>query len=354
MQAGSKGAHPHPPSNPAPNLRKEAARGYPCTHVRTPEPPEARPKKVTPTDKERKAPKTPQVSFRTHVADRGLTRWQRIIPRTQKPTKTRARWQSIASMRSHAPRPPTEPRQGCERTAQLNPRIPTSTTQERKRVCRWEARAGAPAGQGDAPVGTKAHAQRGRRQLPAIQERCWQVNWTYPAKKPNDRTTSRTVVWTGACCPTSAQATRGRVFDGKIQATIPKKEHARGQRPGTVSWRSRAAPQLRSFAGWALRLRQVGRPASASSQHRARTRHVRMGAHRIRRDGLTRPPSSHPIIRRRADPLEPGGSIVGRTKRRGFKATVLSCANGAMTDRLSQCSTLEHGLPGLNLSIRVF
>ena len=55
---------------------------------------------------------------------------------------------------------------------------------------------------------------------------------------------------------------------------------------------------------------------------------------------------------RRADPLEPGGSIVGRTKRRGFKATVLSCANGAMTDRLSQCKKLEHGLPGLNLGIK--
>ena len=121
-------------------------------------------------------------------------------------------------MRSHAPLPPTEPRQGCERTAQRSPsqaRVPTSTTHERKHVCRWEARAGPPAGQSDAPVGTKAHAQRGRRQLPAIQERCWQVNWTYPAKKPNDRATSRTVVWTGACCPASAQATRGRVFDGK-------------------------------------------------------------------------------------------------------------------------------------------
>ena len=55
---------------------------------------------------------------------------------------------------------------------------------------------------------------------------------------------------------------------------------------------------------------------------------------------------------RRADPLEPGGSIAGRTKKRGFKATVLSCANGAMTDRLSQCKKLEHGLPGLNLGIK--
>ena len=54
---------------------------------------------------------------------------------------------------------------------------------------------------------------------------------------------------------------------------------------------------------------------------------------------------------RRADPLEPGGSIAGRTKKRGLKATVLSCANGAMTDRLSQCKKLEHGLPGLNLGI---
>ena len=67
-------------------------------------------------------------------------------------------------MRSHAPLPPTEPRQGCERTAQLSPsqaRVPTSTTHERKHVCRWEARAGPPAGQSDAPVGTKAHAQGG-------------------------------------------------------------------------------------------------------------------------------------------------------------------------------------------------
>ena len=30
-----------------------------------------------------------------------------------------------------------------------------------------------------------------------------------------------------------------------------------------------------------------------------------------------------------------------------------SCANGAMTDRLSQCKKLEHGLPGLNLCIRL-
>ena len=107
------------------------------------------------------------------------------------------------------------------------------------------------------------------------------------------------------------------------------------------------------ITGTARRQREVGRPASASSQHRARTRHVRMGAHQIRWDGLTQPPSSHPITLRRADPLEPGGSIVGRTKRQGFKATVLSCANGAMTDRLSQCKKLEHGLPGLNLDIRL-
>ena len=166
-----------------------------------------------------------QGSFRTHMADRGLARWQSIIPRTRKPAETRARWQSIASMRSHAPLPPTEPLQGCERAAHFSPsqaRVPTSTTHERKHVCRWEARAGAPAGQSDATVGTKAHAQRGRRHVPAVQERCWQVNWTYPAKKPNDRTTSRTVVWTGACSPTSAQATRGRVFDRNSQATIPR------------------------------------------------------------------------------------------------------------------------------------
>ena len=101
-------------------------------------------------------------------------------------------------------------------------------------------------GQSDAPVGTKAHAQRGRRQLPAIQERCWQVNWTYPAKKPNDQTTSRTVVWTGACCPTSAQEKRGRVFDGTSQATRPKHAHEQGQQPGTGSWRSSTAPRERT------------------------------------------------------------------------------------------------------------
>ena len=171
-------------------------------------------------------------------------------------------------MRSHAPLPPTEPRQGCERTAQRSPsqaRVPTSTTHERKHVCRWEARAGPPAGQSDAPVGTKAHAQGGRGQLPAIQERGWQPNWTYPAKKPNDRTTSRTVVWTGVCSPTSAQATRGRVFDGTSQATRPRHEHARGQQPGTGSWRSSTAPRKRTIAGSALRQR---------SKHRASIAHA--------------------------------------------------------------------------------
>ena len=157
------------------------------------------------------------------------------------------------------------------------------------------------------------------------------MNWTYPAKKPNDRTTSRTVVWTGACCPTRAQATRGRVFDGKESSDNTQERACTCTRP-------------------AARHRQLAEPHHASGEDhrglcstptqqawRTLTRHVRMGAHRIRRDGLTQPPSSHPIIRRRADPLEPGGSIVGHTTRRGFKATVLSCANGAMTDRLSQC-----------------
>ena len=126
-------------------------------------------------------------------------------------------------MRSHAPLPPTEPRQGCERTAQLSQkngalaRLGSQPLRHMNANTSADGRLGLGphTGQSDAPVGTKAHAQRGRRQLPASQERCWQVNWTYPAKKPNDRTTSRTVVWTGACCPASAQATRGRVFDGK-------------------------------------------------------------------------------------------------------------------------------------------
>ena len=116
-----------------------------------------------------------------------------------------------------------------------------------------------------------------------------------------------------------------------------------------------AAPRLERGPS---RDRLYANAASIAQASRTRTRtrqrrHMRMGAHRIRRDGLTRSPSSHPIAIRRADPLEPGGSIVGRTKRRGFKATVLSCANGAMTDRLSQCKKLEHGLPGLNLGIRL-
>ena len=46
---------------------------------------------------------------------------------------------------------------------------------------------------------------------------------------------------------------------------------------------------------------------------------------------------SNKQVHRRADPLEPGGSIVGHTKSRAFKATVLFCANSARTDRLSQC-----------------
>ena len=55
----------------------------------------------------------PQVSFRTPVADRGLARWQSIIPRTQKPTKTQARWQSITSAALGTPLLPTEPRESC-------------------------------------------------------------------------------------------------------------------------------------------------------------------------------------------------------------------------------------------------
>ena len=114
-----------------------------------------------------------------------------------------------------------------------------------------------------------------------------------------------------------------------------------------------AAPRLlrgSSRAGLYANSASIAQASRTRTRTRQR-RHVRMGAHRIRRDGLTRSPSSHPIIRRRADPLEPGGSIVGHTKRRGFKATVLFCANGAVTDRLTQCKKLEHGLPGLNLGI---
>ena len=95
-----------------------------------------------------------------------LARWRSIIPRTRKPAETRARWQSIASMRSHAPLPPTEPRQGCERTAQRSPsqaRVPTSTTHERKRVCRWEARAWPQLDNVTLRDVSNAHVQGGRR-----------------------------------------------------------------------------------------------------------------------------------------------------------------------------------------------
>ena len=206
------------------------------------------------------------------MADRGLARWQSIIPRTRKPAETRARWQSIASMRSHAPLPPTEPRQGCERTAQLSQkkngalaRLGSQPLRHMNANTSADGRLGLGphTGQSDAPVGTKAHAQRGRRQLPTTQVKGWQVSWAYPTKKLNGRATSRTVVWTGACCPTSAQATRGRVFDGTSQATRPRHEHARGQQPGTGSWRSSTAPRKRTIAGSALRQR---------SKHRARAR----------------------------------------------------------------------------------
>ena len=252
------------------------------------------------------------------MADRGLARWRSIIPRTRKPAETRARWQSIASTRSHAPLPPTEPRQGCERTAHLSPsqaRVPTSTTHERKRVCRWEARAGAPSGQSDAPVRTKAHAQWGRRQLPAIQERCWQVSWAYPTKhRTIERPPARWCRREHAAQPALRRRAVGS-STGKSQATIPKREHAhaRGQQPDTVNWRSCTTPLARIIAGWALR---------QLSKHRVSIAHAHAPA-APREDGDTpdtpgRPnaaPSSHPIAIRRADPLEPGGSIVGHTKR---------------------------------------
>ena len=93
--------------------RAKAARGYPCTHVRTPEPPEARPKKTIPTDKERKAPKTRRYQS-AHTWQPELARWQSIIPRTQKPTQARAWWQSIPSAAiSGFPLPPTDPRESC-------------------------------------------------------------------------------------------------------------------------------------------------------------------------------------------------------------------------------------------------
>ena len=112
-QAGQTEAHPHPPSDPAPHSHTKAARGYPCTHVRTPEPPEARPKKTIPTDKERRAPKTRRYQS-AHTWQPELARWQSIIPRTQKPTQARAWWQSIPSAAiSGPPLPPTDPRESC-------------------------------------------------------------------------------------------------------------------------------------------------------------------------------------------------------------------------------------------------
>ena len=231
--------------------------------------------------------------------------------------------------------------------------VPTSTTHEHKHVCRWEARAGAPAGQSDASVGTKAHAQRGRRQLPAIQEWCWQVSWAYPAKhRTIERPPARWCRREHAAQPALRRRAVGS-STGKVNRRYPKESmhmhHGSNPTPSVGG----AAPRLLRGSSRAGLYANSASIAQASRTRTRQRRHVRMGAHRIRRDGLTRPPSSHPIIRRRADPLEPGGSIVGRTTRRGFKATVLSCANGAMTDRLSQCKKLEHGLPGLNLGIRL-
>ena len=127
----------------------------------------------------------------------------KFIPHTQQlQARKRAGWQSIASMRPHTPLPPTEPRQGCERTAQLSQkkrspsqaRVPTSTTHERKRVCRWEARAWPQLDRVTLLYATKAHGQGGRRRLPAIHGRRWQAYWDYPASRLNERATRRTVV----------------------------------------------------------------------------------------------------------------------------------------------------------------
>ena len=166
----------HPATRPPTRERRPraATHAHKCAHP-------SRPKRdrAIPTEKDRKALRTLQGSFRRHVAARGLARWRSIIPRTRKPAETRARWQSIASTRSHAPLPPTEPRQGCERTAQLSPsqaRVPTSTTHERKHVCRWEARAGPQLDKVTLQYVTKAHGQGGRRRLPAVHGRRWQAN----------------------------------------------------------------------------------------------------------------------------------------------------------------------------------
>ena len=92
----------------------------------------------------------------------------------------------------------------------------TSTTHERKRVCRWEAHQSlAPAGQRDAPRRIKRAHPGGEAAATSSPKAVLAGELGLPSYKPNDRATSRTVVWTGACCPASAPATRGRVFDGK-------------------------------------------------------------------------------------------------------------------------------------------
>ena len=72
-------------------------------------------------------------------------------------------------MRSHTPLPPTEPRQGCERTAQLSQkngalaRLGSQPLRHMNANTSADGRLGLGphTGQSDAPVGTKAHAQGG-------------------------------------------------------------------------------------------------------------------------------------------------------------------------------------------------
>ena len=73
-------------------------------------------------------------------------------------------------------------------------RNPTSTTRERERVCRWEARAWPQLDKVTLQYVTKAHGQWGRRRSPAIHGRRWGANWVYPATRLNGRAVRRTVV----------------------------------------------------------------------------------------------------------------------------------------------------------------
>ena len=179
----------------------------------------------------------PQVSFRTPVADRGLARWQSIIPRTQKPTQARARWQSIPSAAiSGFPLPPTDPRESCGMpvagrrsagtSAGVHPRKTSHASAATYNRC------------------AKRAQREARRRGPALQQAPDAV--LSLLSRETERSGHLPHGGVDGNMPAQPAPRRRAVGSstGKSQATIPKREHAhaRGQQPDTVNWR--AAPRL--------------------------------------------------------------------------------------------------------------